>query len=168
MSAADEAPFTCPRHQGSLRITPRTCADMFLRRRRAGKHDEARVRLWACADCEIGARHAGVALPPPPPRRPPYCPRCGRDDLRLIAGRLCVGCYNRQREVVVGRNRKGGHPIEHPPLWSLELLVLRGGDTERAQIDGVVGLAEAVVTAARTAGVTAVSLRPAWPPVPTG
>ncbi len=160
-------PFTCPRHQGSLRITPRTCADMFLRRRRAGKHDEARVRLWACAGCEIGARNARVALPPPPPR-PPYCARCGRDDLRLIAGRLCVGCYNRQREVLQGRNRKGNYPVEHAALLSFELLVLRGEGTARVRIDGVVGLVEASVTATRSAGVTAVSLRPAWPPVPTG
>jgi hypothetical protein len=168
-ATSSDAPFVCPRHTGGLRIAPRTCAEMFLRRRRASKHDDAWVRLWPCAGCEIGARHAGVSPPaPPPPPRPPFCARCGRDDLRLVAGRLCVGCYNRQREALAGRNRRGSFPIEHRPLYGIEVTALRAGNTERVRIDGVVGLAEAVIVATRCTGTTAVSLRPAWPHILPG
>jgi hypothetical protein len=64
-----------------------------------------------CRDCRIGAAHAGE-------RHVHHskifdlgiCPRCRRGGSRMIGGRLCVSCYNREREFKIGRNAKGTKP----------------------------------------------------------
>jgi hypothetical protein len=38
------------------------------------------------------------------------CPRCRRGGSRMIGGRLCVSCWNREREVKIGRNAKNTRP----------------------------------------------------------
>jgi hypothetical protein len=68
-------------------------------------------RFEKCRDCRIGAAHAGerhihrsaifdMAI----------CPRCRRGGARMIGGRLCVSCYNREREFKIGKNAKGTRP----------------------------------------------------------
>ena len=68
-------------------------------------------RLTDCRSCQIGAHHAGVELIH-------YswlygsqiCPRCGHGTTRMIHGRRCISCYNREREFIAGRNAKGTKP----------------------------------------------------------
>jgi hypothetical protein len=70
-------------------------------------------RYAACRGCPIGAAHAGE-------RHVRYsrwygvqiCPRCDKGGLRMIRNRTCVSCYNRDRELKVGRNRRGNKPVE--------------------------------------------------------
>jgi hypothetical protein len=47
--------FECPRRPGNLLLTPRTCAASH--KMAQGSQDEAKVRLWECADCAIGAKN---------------------------------------------------------------------------------------------------------------
>lgn len=64
-----------------------------------------------CLKCEIGAAHAGK---PFTYRHPmfgkDFCSRCHSGGFRLIGNRLCVSCYNRDREVRIGKNGKGTIP----------------------------------------------------------
>lgn len=75
----------------------------------------ARQEDYPCSTCPIGARHAaelGIPVVRDKTRaahtRP--CCRCGRHEFRLIGARMCVSCWNREREWKIGTNRKGGKP----------------------------------------------------------
>lgn len=59
------------------------------------------------------------------------CVRCGRTDLRLIRGLVCVSCQNRAHEAKKGRNAKGAPPRMHPGLWVMG---------QRYLVEGKVGL----------------------------
>ncbi len=85
---------------------------------------ESRPRPWEgrhrCLTCPIGAARAGRPgdgpfLPAELLRQWAICPRCCRPATRLsrdhlIRGRLCVSCFNRDREVLKGKNAKGRPP----------------------------------------------------------
>ncbi len=95
-------------------------------------------RLEACIGCRVGHGHAHGQANDQPPVPPPkaqgsfayrvICVRCRRggmeDDGRLI-GRMrlvrnrtiCVSCYNREREVLLGRNAKGAPPKKWSQLF---------------------------------------------------
>lgn len=45
--------FLCPSRPGELRLTPATCASSHKASKTA--LEEAKVRLWYCRDCEVGA-----------------------------------------------------------------------------------------------------------------
>ena len=52
------AMFLCPSRPGELRLMPAACADSYRLSQNA--QDVAKVRLWHCMDCEIGAANAAV------------------------------------------------------------------------------------------------------------
>src|ERR1035437_9016007 len=69
------------------------------------KHAAKKLEVWegiaACHTCPIGARNAGrevEAVFQPAAALAAYCPRCSKPASRLINGRLCISCYNRDRE----------------------------------------------------------------------
>lgn len=69
--------------------------------------------------CSIGAAHAGERHIE---RSSFYgsniCPRCHKGTTRrLVGGLLCIGCYNRQREYLNGRNAKGTRPVKLKALY---------------------------------------------------
>src|SRR5450759_2593872 len=81
------------------------------------KHAAKKLEPWegiaTCHTCPIGARNAGremEAVFQPAAALACYCPRCNRPASRLINGRLCISCYNRDREAAIGRNAKGSRP----------------------------------------------------------
>ena len=47
--------FECPHRPGRLLLTPSTCAASH--KMAQGSQDEAKVRLWECVDCKVGAKH---------------------------------------------------------------------------------------------------------------
>lgn len=49
------AVFECPRRPGRILLTPSTCAASH--KMAQGSQDEAKVRLWECIDCKVGAKH---------------------------------------------------------------------------------------------------------------
>ena len=73
------------------------------------------------------------------------CPRCFRRADRLIKGDLCVSCYNRQREVRIGRDRKGARPGLTDRLHTVQVRVRRGKKSELVRFDGVTGLPEVML-----------------------
>jgi hypothetical protein len=106
--------FSCAAYRARLLTT--ACA----RRWRQAQSPNAPDSIALCAGCRIGAQHSG--------EKPVYysrlfgsniCPRCGRGSgRRLIGGRRCVSCYNRARELAVGKNAKGSPPIHAMPLYA--------------------------------------------------
>lgn len=114
-------------------ITPATCAANYLSCKRT-----------LCTECPIGAEHAGRTVPPKISWR--LCCRCGRTDQRLIRGQICVSCYNREREVLVGRNAKGAPPVHARPLRAADVFVAGVG---MIHVDRVADVAEAIVLALR-------------------
>lgn len=98
--APDIELFECTRLHASMTI--QACARRWL------------TREYPCVSCEIGEWHAAqlglhrriqASMPTPAP-----CLRCGRGTLKRVGGTLCISCWNRTREWVLGRNRKGGRP----------------------------------------------------------
>lgn len=83
-------------------------------------------RLAKCIGCEIGRKHAHAPKPEAAPKLRsiqyrPVCVRCRRDGtaegtrligrLRLVRAKtVCVSCFNREKEVLAGRNSKGAKP----------------------------------------------------------
>ena len=49
------AVFECPSRPGHLLLTPSTCAASH--KMAQGAQEEAKVRLWECIDCKVGAKH---------------------------------------------------------------------------------------------------------------
>lgn len=70
------------------------------------------------------------------------CPRCTRPASRLINGQHCVSCYNRQREVLIGRNRKGTAPKKLLGMLHPEVLAVAG----QAGTEATVHLAASVAS----------------------
>lgn len=69
----------------------------------------------SCLSCPIGAQHGGQAPAAAAASRASealrrFCPGCSRPASRLIHGLHCVSCYNRRREIAVGKNAKGNPP----------------------------------------------------------
>lgn len=74
-------------------------------------------RRAACMSCPIGAKHAGVANHSVPRFFGRLlCSRCQSLTTRLIRSAICVSCYNREREVLIGKNAKGSPPIFCKPV----------------------------------------------------
>jgi hypothetical protein len=104
------------------------------RQAQAARGEEAE-RMAKCRTCQIGAAHAG--------ERAVYrselfgasiCPRCGRGTTRrLIGNRLDINCYNRQLEVMRGRNAKG-RPPEKLKLRKVRLGVVLDADTPERRV----------------------------------
>lgn len=98
--------FACERLRATLSVP--ACAGNWRRGHYDG--DQARQR---CKGCAIGAMHAGEeGASQSPLLGTPICGRCHRTSTRLIHRHLCPSCYNRQREVLVGKNGKGTPPVK--------------------------------------------------------
>lgn len=121
-SGNDEA-FTCPRHAGGLRLTPAACAAMWRR----GKAADPLDSIALCQGCAIGAGHAGEPMAAPAPSVPPkVCVRCGAvcglAGPRLVPSRgVCVSCYNREREIARGADRRGKVPRKPAQVAALRV-----------------------------------------------
>jgi hypothetical protein len=103
--------FECPKIPGKLTLSEASCANYYL----SAQKKEWGYRLPHCVECQLGAKNAGVEVGPPFQRRA-VCVRCGSGAGRMVLGRLCMSCYNREREWRLGRNAKGGTPREYRAL----------------------------------------------------
>lgn len=103
--------FQCPKIPGRLTLSEVSCANQY----KAAQTKEWAYRLPHCVDCPIGAKNAGVEVGAPFQKRV-VCVRCGSGAGRMVLGRFCMSCYNREREWRIGRNAKGGAPREYTPL----------------------------------------------------
>lgn len=114
--------FECTRLRGS--VSTEWCARQW-REVSAAPSNTLHARWASCRRCAIGALHAGVAADERPSAvaEMRFCVRCLAESARIIRGRLCVSCYNREGEYRVGRNAKGKRPVQHPELIDVRLVV---------------------------------------------
>src|SRR5574343_1497278 len=113
--------FACHRHSGKLTLTPGACASMWRRGKAARPFDS----VWACKGCAVGAGHAGEPESASPAVAPDtVCVRCGSIGRRMIRSQgICVSCYNREREIAVGKDRRGKPPVRpaQVPIMAIEV-----------------------------------------------
>lgn len=107
-------------------------------------------RRFQCRNCLIGKLHAGELFGKESVfYRKVFCCRCERSANRLIHGSVCVSCYNRERELRIGRNARGTAPIGLKPLHPATLLVADKVSVSVRRFDAVTGIKEAILTYAR-------------------
>lgn len=135
--------FECPRHPGGLRLTPAACATMWRRGKRCADMSDP---LWPCSGCPIGAQHAGEAPDRGIGAIDSVCSRCLRPAGKFVRG-VCVSCYNREREVRVGRDRRGHRPQFAAPT-PLAVQVLTRSQT-RLQTRAALSVVEVMVHSAK-------------------
>ncbi len=142
--------FECPGHVGHLRLSPASCASMWLRAQDTGPLD----MLYPCRGCTIGSEHAGVKIDPwkLPEHVMRRCVRCARKSSRFIRGRLCVSCYNRGLEWDKQANAKGQKPTEALRLSSYELRYLDETGEHTSVVNSARSILEVVLTTARSRG----------------
>jgi hypothetical protein len=78
-----------------------------------------------------------------------FCCRCERGAVRLIHGSVCISCYNREREIRIGKNARGTYPSGLKPIGHAALLVVDADVISVRLFDAVTCLKEAVLTYAR-------------------
>ena len=100
--------FSCAKRLA--RLTRKGCAGQWTAAQAVAP--EPWESKWHCRSCPVGAANAGqVQVKHKDEVLAKLCPRCGRLSDRMIKGKLCVSCYNREREVARGKNRKGNTPV---------------------------------------------------------
>lgn len=136
--------FACTRLQAPV-LQVSSCADMW----RKGNQENVE-RFSRCKTCPTGAAHAGeTAASMSPLMGQCVCARCHRGASRLIGKHLCVSCWNRQREFIIGKNSKGSRPTKMVPLYPRRLRFMCGDDPTTLQLDHTRDLVELVVAALR-------------------
>lgn len=130
--------FKCERY-GTM--SPASCARNY----RAAPDEVRRGRLEACVGCPVGLQHAEPGAKPKVQQKATafayrqVCVRCrrGGDDaansrlvgrMRLVRDHTtCVSCYNREREVLQGKNAKGAKPKKWRNLFYVQIASVAGG-----------------------------------------
>lgn len=109
-------------------------------------HEKLPDPMNRCTGCEVGAEHAGerlIVVSPIQAHR--VCCRCLRSASRLIRGVICVSCFNRELEVIKGRNAKGLPPVKHKPIGPHRIKYrLKDAEKDR-RFERVVDATEAMV-----------------------
>lgn len=138
--------FRCDRKQANLSIS--ACSTMWNAAQEATGRDAERLEV--CRACSIGAAHAGKRVIA---RSKLYgaaiCPRCRRGAIRMINNTRCISCYNREREVLAGRNAKGGVPSKLRKLYPIEITYAVDGVPRRYKSDRAVDVIEPMIDVLR-------------------
>lgn len=116
--------FVCARRSATLQVS--SCAQLWEQENNSKRSPECST---LCRNCPIGAHHAGKGDAAQSALCGiPICARCERTGLRLIGHDICVSCWNRERELVIGRNARGRKPLNHPPLVPVAVNVRVDGE----------------------------------------
>jgi hypothetical protein len=110
-------------------------------------------RRITCRACPVGAQHAGVPTEAASVSRfvgSSCCSRCHGDARRLIRGSICVSCFNREREYLIGKNAKGGKPIHAKTIGSEVITCLIGSSVQVRKMDKVASPMECVLSVLRS------------------
>lgn len=122
--------FECDKYRSTL--TTEACAVQW-RKINQGCGNE---RMFHCKSCPIGALHAGeTAANMSPIMGTLTCARCAVGTARLIGRHLCVSCYNRQREWLIGYNAKGKPPVKMLRLDRRVLGYMAGPEPKVLHVD---------------------------------
>ena len=109
--------FRCERFKCEL--TPASCACRFASAQGLNDRSDVGYAFYDCKRCQIGAAHADATVNARP-RQKRDCIRCGEWAFKLVKGLLCVSCFNRQREVLKGQDRRGRPPHAVIRFWDHE------------------------------------------------
>lgn len=142
--------FVCPGYNGYPTISVGSCAARWQRSQ--DKTDKDGIRMQACINCPIGAKHAGVKnfMPRSQVATTKICCRCHRLSNRIIHGRLCVSCVNRQYEFFRGKNAKGTKPVKCKNLKPIPLVVSDGSERPAETSFIAEDMLEAILSAMKT------------------
>lgn len=137
--------FECTKLHARLSVA--TCASMW---RPANEgHSE---RYSACRSCFIGATHAGVSNASHSPIRGALiCARCEESATRLIHHHICVSCFNREREVIRGRNARGAYPVRAAKLSARSVFFMESGVARFKRLERTASSAELLIATLRDA-----------------
>lgn len=137
--------FDCDRLHATLSTS--SCAQMW----RQANEDHVE-RFTACRACFIGASHAGVENATHSPIAGALvCARCGRGATRLIHAHTCVSCFNRERELIRGRNARGVMPTKLAPLAPRSIHYLTNGTVRHVRLERTVSTSELLLATLRDA-----------------
>ena len=149
----------------SMTLSKAGCAKLWL------SAQENRPKEWegrfACIGCRVGAMSAGKPMPETAEAVEAWrmvCPRCRRPAQRMISGRFCISCWNRNREATASppKNSKGNPPRLLLDRLHSEIVVVSDGAAARiVREENVVDLTELIVLHARTATGALAFSRPA-------
>ncbi len=143
--------FRCDRL--NMTLSKPGCARLWLSAN-SGSAPAAWEGRLGCRNCPLGALHAGKTVEAATALTDALrniCPRCERVASRMIGGELCVSCYNRAREVRIGRNAKGGRPLLTDRLHTRRLVVIEGSSDRLIDRQYATGLPEVMIAVARRA-----------------
>ena len=142
--------FSCPKGLGTYSTD--FCARMYKEAMSPlGLKEGLR---FACKSCQVGAKHAKACSNSTSCLLGKlFCSRCQKGANRLIRGSICASCYNREREVLIGKNSKGTEPIFCKPVGSayVSCAIDAGETTQVRKIDRVTSLMEVYLSILRTA-----------------
>lgn len=137
--------FRCDRLSATLSVD--SCAAMWRKANHEGSEQQ-----YKCRVCPIGAVHAGeTAASLSPLKGTTICGRCHRVASRLIRAHLCVSCYNREREIVIGKNAKGSLPTKLRPLSLRRMHYLEGSEPKALTMERSAATDELIVATLRDA-----------------
>ena len=142
--------FKCPKGVGKL--SDKSCNSLYTE---AMSPKGLREGLrFQCRGCPVGAVHSGVKPLKANASRflsSLTCARCIRPTSRLIRGLICVSCYNREREALIGKNAKGNKPVR---VRAIDSCVISFGDEDDthavARIDYCASKLEALLSVTRS------------------
>lgn len=137
--------FACDRLRATMSVS--SCG---ARWEKANSTDVDADRMITCKRCAIGALHAGRAdYNPSPFRGMTICGRCHRGTTRLIHAHICVSCFNRSRELRLGKNGKGTAPVRLAKLDRRSITYRAGGVVKTRTIAETVDTVELMVAVLR-------------------
>jgi hypothetical protein len=136
----------------NMKITTRGCVKLF--HSVAEKMPDPWEARSACIACPVGALRSGGRVNKAAAGVEAWrkcCSRCQRAGRRVIAGRFCCSCYNREREAVAECDRKGHRPRLADQIHATKIVVITDGAAKPKHFDRVLSAAEALVATAKTA-----------------
>lgn len=155
--------FVCPRGVGKLSDT--ACSKLYGEAMSPkGLREGLRFK---CRGCPLGAQHSGIEPLEQVASKllsSLSCTRCLNPAARLIRGKICVSCYNREREYLTGRNAKGNAPVRVRPVMPATVAYKDGDSVQVRQIDCVASRLEAFLSVIRSES-RSVSFRCAMPQI---
>ncbi|TCG08854.1 hypothetical protein BZM27_09390 [Paraburkholderia steynii] len=139
--------FACDPYKATLSV--KSCADRY-EKANSDDPDVYSDRYSACRTCAYGAAHAGRVNPNLSKLKGMrICGRCHTGVARLIGKHLCISCYNRQREYLIGKNAKGTKPIKLAKLAPRSITYRAGGVVKTRKIAETVDTDELIVAVLR-------------------
>ncbi|WP_433704451.1 ArsR/SmtB family transcription factor [Paraburkholderia sacchari] len=137
--------FACDRLRASMSVS--SCGTRW---EKANSTDVDADRFHTCRRCAIGAAHAGrIDHNPSQFKGMTICGRCHTGATRLIGKHVCVSCFNRARELRIGKNGKGTAPRKLARLDRRSITYRAGGVVKTRVFEESVDMTELVVAVLR-------------------